>query len=332
MTGAADPTFIVQIRLAGRWTSALKLGAQKDEPRAHRTYEKLVDAGHYEAVRVLKADGQKKGRTIYRLVTESGELEVTNPVPHKLTPKPRFRIERRKAGAKWKLGKELASRDDAFALALRYHRQDPHGEVRVLEQVGPDRHQAIMHRKGDLTTGGRLGRAANENRQARSSGPFGWMMGGDGTGRRRNSILMIGCFIGLLIITRNELDAGTNLLPKKPEPTLTGLISVQELGPVQVREACATPPELSIGFFESIRVPAEEQPLLVGFLDVVRTVGSAWSFRQSGDDCYVTMTGGAPSSGDVAPTQIDCKIGDFFFTQFGRPAAARAAAGGCHVL
>ncbi|MEO1248241.1 MAG: hypothetical protein AAFW76_00230 [Pseudomonadota bacterium] len=334
MTGGGDPNFIVQIRLTGRWTSALRLASASDEARAKRTYEKLVKAGHYEAVRVLRADGQREGRTIYRLLVESGDLDVTNPVPPKLSPKPRFLIERRKKNGQWKLGKELATRDDAFALALRYHRQDPRGEVRILEQVGPDQHQVIMHRKGTLPSGARLpGRPANENRQSASQGgPFGFIMGGDGSGRRRNAFLMIACFVGLLIVTRNELDAGSGLMPKKPEPTLTGLISVEELGPEKVREACETPPELSVAFFESIRVSPADQKLLADYLEVVRTIGSAWSFRQSGESCHVTLTGGAPSAGEIVPTQIDCRIGDFFFTQFGRPSAARAAEDGCHVL
>ncbi|MEM1401256.1 MAG: hypothetical protein AAGF58_15320, partial [Pseudomonadota bacterium] len=327
----------VQIKLGGKWTTALRLGAvgsssAQDEPRARRTFEKLVEAGHYEAVRVLNADGQKEGRTVYRLLTESGDLDVTNPVPQKLDPKPRYRTELRRGNKPWRLGKELASRDDAFALALRYHRQDQRRSVRVLEQVGPDKFREVMHRQPSLGGGHHHHKHANENDHERSLGFFGWLMGGGPSGRRRNAVVIVACFIGLMVVSNNQLGAGISLDRKKPEPTLTGMIPAADLTAEQLQEACGTPPEVSVKFFESINVPAADQALLNDYLGVVQRIGSAWSFRQSGEDCFVTLTGGATSNGAPAPTQIDCRIGDFFFTQFGRPAAARAAPGGCRVL
>ena len=334
MTTASDPAFIVQIKLAGNWTTALRLGSANDEARAQRTMAKLAEAGHYEAVRILQADGVSGERTNYTVLSETGELEVTNPVPHKLEPKPRFRIERRHGGD-WEHAKDLPTRDDAFALALRYHREDPKGAVRVLEETGPGTFTELMHRQPSLGSGHDPARqSANENRPPRPTGMMEALLGGADK-RRRNGILMIVCFIGLLIVTRNEINAARDNAAGaggQEEESLTGLVSAAEMGPERVRQACTETTEVSVNFFLTIQVPPEDQAHLDAYLTVVQTVGTGWSFRQAGDDCHITLTGGAPAPGAAAPTQIDCRIGDFFFTHFKNPAAARAAEGGCQVL
>lgn len=333
MTGGSDPAFIVQIQLAGKWTTALRLPAERDKLRAQRTLKKLSDSGHYEAVRILQAGGLREDRMSYKLLEESGPLEVSSPVPHKLQPKARFRIERQHGNKAWEHAKNLPTRDDAFALALRYHRQDPHCGVRVLEQVAPDKFDELMHRKASLGSGAEPHRhTANENRSRRSAGMFGWMFACKDCTRRRNMVMMAACLIGLVIISRNEMNVGRENPVEEPQVKLTGLIPATDLGPERLSEVCAQSPELSVNFFMSISVPPADEHLLRDYLDVARTVGSDWSYRQSGDDCYLTLTGGAPARDSAAPTQIDCRIGDFYFTQFEQPSAARAAEGGCRVL